>query len=57
MINKKNRQNLLAKDFISSQLDADRMDYLLRDSRATGPKYGEFDLPWLLHSLASARYT
>lgn len=51
LINKKNRQNLLAKDFISSQLDADRMDYLLRDSRATGPKYGEFDLPWLLHSL------
>jgi len=27
------------------------MDYLLRDSRATGPKYGEFDLEWLLHSL------
>lgn len=51
LINKKNRQNLLAKDFISSQLDADRMDYLLRDSRETGPKYGEFDLAWLLHSL------
>ncbi|MBI4581315.1 MAG: HD domain-containing protein [Planctomycetes bacterium] len=51
LINKKNRANLLAKDFISSQLDADRMDYLLRDSRAAGPKYGEFDLEWLLHSL------
>jgi HD superfamily phosphohydrolase len=51
LINKKKRQHLLAKDFISSQLDADRMDYLLRDGRATGAKYGEFDLEWLLHSL------
>jgi hypothetical protein len=51
LINKKNRKHLLAKDFISSQLDADRMDYLLRDSRATGPKYGEFDLEWLMHCL------
>ncbi len=51
LVNKKDRRNLLAKDFISSQLDADRMDYLLRDSHATGPKYGEFDLAWLLHSL------
>ena len=51
LINKKSRSNLLAKDLISSQLDADRMDYLLRDSRATGARYGEFDLEWLLHSL------
>ncbi len=51
LINKKNRDHLLAKDFISSQLDADRMDYLLRDSRAAGPRYGEFDLAWMLHAL------
>lgn len=51
LINKKNRDHLLAKDIISSQLDADRMDYLLRDSKATGARYGEFDLEWLLHSL------
>lgn len=49
LIDKKNRGNPLAKDIISSQLDADRMDYLLRDSRATGARYGEFDLEWLLH--------
>jgi HD superfamily phosphohydrolase len=49
LIDKANRQHLLAKDFISSQLDADRMDFLLRDSRATGAKYGEFDVEWLLH--------
>jgi len=54
LIDKTNREHLLAKDFISSQLDADRMDYLLRDSRAAGPKYGEFDLEWLLYSLRIA---
>lgn len=51
LIDKANRNHLLAKDFISSQLDADRMDFLLRDSRATGPKYGEFDIEWLLHAI------
>jgi len=29
---------------ISSQIDADRMDYLLRDAYYTGATYGEFDL-------------
>ena len=29
---------------VSSQLDVDRMDYLLRDSLMTGAKYGIFDL-------------
>ncbi len=33
---------------ISSQLDADRCDYLLRDSHATGTDYGRYDLDWLL---------
>lgn len=33
---------------ISSQLDADRFDYLLRDSHMTGTKYGVFDLERLL---------
>ena len=36
---------------VSSQLDADRFDYLLRDSYATGTDYGRFDLKWLLHNL------
>ena len=39
-------------DVISSQLDADRFDYLLRDNLMTGCQYGAFDLNWLLHSLA-----
>jgi HD superfamily phosphohydrolase len=33
---------------ISSQMDADRFDYLLRDSHMTGVKYGIFDLERLL---------
>lgn len=33
---------------ISSQIDADRMDYLLRDSYFTGAKYGTFDLTRIL---------
>ncbi|KRN81348.1 HD domain-containing protein [Ligilactobacillus acidipiscis] len=33
---------------ISSQIDADRMDYLLRDSYFTGTKYGNFDLTRIL---------
>lgn len=36
---------------VSSQLDCDRMDYLLRDSLMTGAKYGMFDSEWVLHAL------
>lgn len=36
---------------VSSQLDVDRMDYLLRDSHLTGVKYGVFDLEWIIKSL------
>lgn len=33
---------------ISSQIDVDRMDYLLRDSYFTGTNYGQFDLTRIL---------
>ena len=36
---------------VSSQLDADRFDYLQRDSHATGADYGRFDWKWLIHNL------
>ncbi|MFC3928418.1 HD domain-containing protein [Streptococcus caprae] len=36
---------------ISSQIDADRMDYLLRDSYYTGVNYGQFDLTRILKSM------
>jgi uncharacterized protein len=38
-------------DILSSQLDADRLDYLLRDNYMTGSRYGDYDLNWLLHAL------
>jgi HD superfamily phosphohydrolase len=36
---------------ISSEMDADRMDYLQRDSYFTGVSYGKFDQNWLLSNL------
>ena len=36
---------------ISSQMDADRMDYLLRDAYETGTSYGNFDLERILRTL------
>ena len=35
---------------ISSELDADKMDYLLRDSHFAGVKYGQYDLEKLIES-------
>jgi hypothetical protein len=36
---------------ISSQIDADRMDYLLRDAYFTGATYGEFDLARIIQTI------
>ena len=36
--------NRLVVSLISSQIDADRMDYLLRDAYFTGVSYGHFDM-------------
>jgi len=38
-------------DLLSSQLDADRLDYLLRDNLMTGSRYGDYDLRWLLQAI------
>ncbi|MBM3292697.1 HD domain-containing protein [Candidatus Bathyarchaeota archaeon] len=43
--------NPLFNQLMSSDLDADRIDYLLRDSFHTGVKYGRFDLDRILHTL------
>ncbi|MBF0588949.1 MAG: HD domain-containing protein [Magnetococcales bacterium] len=45
----------LGRQIISSQLDADRMDYLLRDAHFSGVAYGRFDLEWLLRSLRARK--
>jgi HD superfamily phosphohydrolase len=41
----------LMKDIVTGPLDADKMDYLLRDSYYCGVKYGVFDLERLLNTL------
>ena len=38
------------RDIVSSELDADKMDYLLRDSYFTGVKYGIYDLEKIIES-------
>ncbi len=38
------------RDIVSSELDADKMDYLLRDSYFTGVKYGLYDLEKIIES-------
>ncbi|MBF0357583.1 MAG: HD domain-containing protein [Magnetococcales bacterium] len=45
----------LGKQIVSSQLDADRMDYLMRDACFTGVSYGSYDLEWLLHSIRAEK--
>jgi HD superfamily phosphohydrolase len=42
----------ILSQLVSSELDVDRMDYLLRDSYYTGVSYGKYDLLWLLSNLS-----
>ncbi|WP_139491023.1 HD domain-containing protein [Brevibacillus dissolubilis] len=44
----KTHDNKLIISLISSQIDADRMDYLLRDAYYTGVNYGNFDIERIL---------
>lgn len=44
-------ENKLLHQIISSQLDVDRFDYLLRDSHFCGVSYGHFDVNWLISCL------
>jgi HD superfamily phosphohydrolase len=40
-----------ARKLVSSQLDVDRLDYLLRDGHYSGAGYATFDLDWIVHAL------
>ena len=42
------------KSLVSSQLDCDRLDYLLRDSYSTGARYGQLDLDRILAAITLA---
>lgn len=46
----------LFSELISSNLDADRMDYLMRDAYNTGVKFGVFDLQTLISSMELVEY-
>ncbi len=41
----------LMHQLVSSEMDCDRMDYLLRDSYFCGVSYGKFDLDWIIDNL------
>lgn len=41
----------LLHQLVSSEMDCDRMDYLLRDSYFCGVSYGKFDLDWIIDNL------
>lgn len=46
-----NSEFTFLKSFMDSELDCDKMDYLLRDSLFCGVKYGNFDIERLISSL------
>ena len=43
----------LLHQLVSSEMDCDRMDYLLRDSYFCGVSYGQYDLDWLIDNLSA----
>ena len=43
----------ILRQVVSGELDADRMDYLMRDSFYTGVNYGKFDADWIIQNLAA----
>lgn len=45
--------HLIANQLMHSDLDADRMDYLMRDAHYTGIKYGQFDREYVLANLVT----
>ena len=47
-------QRPVIKTLVSSQLDCDRLDYLLRDSYSTGTRYGQLDLDRILAGITLA---
>ena len=43
-----------ARKLVSSQLDVDRLDYLLRDGHYSGAGYATYDLEWIIHAIQVA---
>lgn len=51
----KTNSNPLIVSMISSQIDADRMDYLLRDAYFTGAEYGKYDIERVLEMMIPSK--
>jgi len=47
-----NHRRLLSQ-IISSEMDADRLDYLVRDAYFCGVQYGKVDVPWIISNLST----
>lgn len=47
--------SVMANQILHSEIDCDRMDYLLRDAHYTGLKYGAYDRDYLLHHFKPMR--
>ena len=45
------KQGIFWRDLIDGQMDADRMDYLIRDSHHCGVQYGKFDMHRLISTV------
>ncbi|AGR42527.1 HD domain-containing protein [Spiroplasma diminutum] len=43
-------QNKVVNSLVSSQLDADRLDYLQRDSKGAGVNYSKPDIDWIIRN-------
>ena len=54
LIDGKNSDHKLIKTLVSSQLDCDRLDYLMRDSYSSGTRYGQLDLERILSAITIA---
>ncbi len=49
--------DILANQILHSEVDCDRMDYLLRDAHYTGLNYGTYDRDYLLHHFCTVDVT
>lgn len=49
--------DLVANQILHSDLDADRMDYLIRDAHHTGIKYGHVDRDYIMYHLTTFKTT
>lgn len=54
LIDRRHVANFQVSNLISSSLDLDRFDYLLRDSMGTGVPYGHIDLHYLLNNIRAS---